>query len=161
VNVNAMDELVMTLAVVAGLEDPGGVDDAVLKLADGTHCRLRRQDPRFTIWLRLIEGARRSGLPVFVACTPGGEAAEAVLPAAARRIARVGPAAEGDRVPVAIEMSPATHFLNAGRLGHEVLRALLEEAAGSDAPVVLAVDPGTLEILAARRVPPGIDPVVI
>jgi hypothetical protein len=41
------------------------------------------------------------------------------------------------------------------------MRALLEEAARTEAAVLLAIDPATLEILAARRPPQGLKVVVI
>jgi hypothetical protein len=153
--------MVKALEAVAGLEDAGGVADPVLRLADGTACTLGRQDPRFAIWQRVIESARKSGMPVFVACAPAGGAVRAILPSAARCIERVGPEADGDRLPVRIEMSPSAHFLSSTRPGHPQMRALLEEAARTDEALLLAVDPATLEILAARRPPQGLKIVVI
>jgi hypothetical protein len=146
----AMDDLKVTSAAVAGVEDPGGAADAVLKLQDGTSCTLGRQDPRFSIWLRLLKGAQTGGLPVYVECAPGGGAAKTLLPFAARRIDKVGEAA-GDKAPVNIFMSPSIHHLNTARGDYAAKRAVLEEAAKTKAPVLLAVDPKTLEILAAVK----------
>jgi hypothetical protein len=149
------------LEAVVGVEDRGDAADAVLQLADGTRCTLDRQDRRLPIWRRLLDGARRTGTPVYVACAAGGGPAAVILPAAARRIARVGPEADGGRVPVAVDMSASAHHLSGRRAGHAQLRALLEQVAGRDEPLLLAVDPATLEIVAARRPPQGLKLVVI
>ena len=142
----------VTSGPVAGVEDPGGDADGVVHLKDGTQCTLGREDPRFATWLRLLKSARASGLPVYLECAGG--AARTLLPFAARRIEKVD-AAAGDQATVTIFMSPSLHHLRTGRGDYAALRALLEEAVKSGQPLLLAVDPRTLEILAARKPEPG------
>jgi len=142
-----MDDKV-TSAAVASVEDPGGEKDGVLQLKDGTRCTLGRKDPRFAIWLRLLGGAQKQGLPVYVECAAG--AARTILPFAARVIEKVD-APAGDKAAVTLFMSPSIHHLRTGRADYAAVRALLEEAVKSQEPVLLAVDPKTQEILAARK----------
>lgn len=144
-----MDDKV-TSAAVASVEDPGGEADGVLQLKDGTRCTLGRKDPRFAIWLRLLGGAQKQGLPVYVECAAGGGAAKTILPFAARVIEKVD-APAGDKAAVTIFMSPSIHHLRTGRADYAATRAVLEEAVKSQEPVLLAVDPRTQEILAARK----------
>lgn len=148
-----MDDKV-TSAAVARVEDPGGTADGVLQLQDGTRCTLERKDPRFAIWLRLLGGAQKQAMPVYVECAPNGGAARTILPFAARVIEKVD-APAGDKAAVTLFMSPSIHHLRTGRADYAAMRALLEEAVKSQEPVLLAVDPKTLEILAARKPAPG------
>ena len=134
-------------AAVANVEEPAGAD-GVLQLVDGTRCTLARNDPRFAVWIRLLKGAQKAGLPVYLDCPDG--AARTILPFAARRIEKVD-AAVGEKAPVTIFMSPSIHHLRTDRADYAATRALLEEAAKGRQPLLLAVDPKTLEILAAQK----------
>jgi hypothetical protein len=156
----AMDDVKVTSSAVAGLETPGGEADGVLTLKDGTRCSLPAKDPRYAIWLRIIKGAQKEGLPVYLECAPGGGAARTLLPFAGRRIDEVQ-AAAGDQAEVLIFMSPSIHYLKTGRRDYAAMRALLEEAARTQEPVLLAVDPGSLEILAVVKPEPGASVTVI
>jgi hypothetical protein len=149
-----MDETKVVMEPVTGVEDPGGDKDGVLKLKDGTSCTLGRQDKRFSVWLRILGGAQKSGMPVYVACAPGG-AAQTILPMAARTIEQVGGVGTtAERTAVQIFMAPSIHFLTAR---HAALRPLLEEAVKTQEPLLLAVEPGTREILGARKPPEGLE----
>jgi hypothetical protein len=135
--------------LVAGVEDPGGAADAVLVLQGGTRCTLARTDPRFGVWQRLLKGSQTTGLPVYVRCDEAG-AAKTILPMAARRIEKLEEAA-GDTVAVHILLSPSPHHLRTGHADYAAMRAVVDEAARSRQPVLLAVEPNTLEILSARK----------
>jgi len=144
-----MDDVKVTADSVASVEDPGGEADGVLQLKDGTRCTLGRKDPRFAIWLRILKGAQTSGVPVYLECAPGG-AAKTIMPFAARRIDKVE-AAAGEKATVMIFMAPSPHHLRTGHADYAAMRALLEESAKSKQPVLLAIEPKTLEVLAARK----------
>lgn len=156
----AMEQVKTTSSSVAGLETPGGEADGVLTLKDGTRCTLGAKDPRYPVWLRLIKGAEKQGLPVYVECAPDGGAARTILPFAARRIDEVHPPA-GDQAEVLIFMAPSIHYLKTGHRDYAAMRALLEESAKSKQPVLLAVEPRTLEILAVVKPEAGANVTVI
>ena len=155
-----MQEVKRAMEPVARLDDAGGGADPALELRDGTRCTLDRNDPRFAVWLRLINRDFASGMPVYVECEPGGRA-RVILPVAAQVVEEVGPEPSDGRVAVAIFMSPSEHCLSTMREGYEERRALLEEAAKTSEPLLLAVEPRSLEIVGARRPPKGLKFVVI
>lgn len=150
-----MDDVKVTSAPVASVEDPGGEADAVLQLKDGTRCTLGRKDPRFAIWLRLLQGAQKSGLPVYLECAPDGGAAKTIMPFAARRIEKVDEAA-GDKATVGVFMAPSAHHVRTGRSDYAAVRALLEESLQSKQPILLAIEPRTMEILAVQKPAEGV-----
>lgn len=155
-----MEQVTHTMEPVVRLEDPGPDADAVLELKGGTRCTLGRQDPRFAVWQRIIESGRASGMPVYVERTAGG-AVRSLLPVAARKITALGEPTSDDRIPVSVAVSPAKHYLAVTRDDHAELRGLLEHAAQTRQALFLAVEPRTLEIVAARRPPEGLKYVVI
>ena len=59
--------------------------------------------------------------------------------------------AAGDTAVVGIFLSPSPHHLRTGHPAYAAMRALLDEAVQSRQPVLLAVEPKTLEILSARK----------
>lgn len=143
------------------LEDasaPG--DDAVLELRGGVRCRLGGDDPRLPVWRRMAQGSLATGMPVYVESGSDGRAV-AVLPVAARLVEEIGTPDEHDRVPVALVAATGEHFLDARHPHYLELRSQLEGARRDERPLLLAIDPRTLEILDARRPPPGLDYVVI
>ena len=148
-----MDD-VITSSAVASLDVPKGDGDGTLQLKDGTRCTLGGKDPRFMIWLRILKGAQNQGMPVYAECAPGGGAAKTILPFAARQIEQVD-APQGDKAAVLIFMSPSIHYLRTANPRYAAIRAVLEESAKTRQPVLLAVDPRTLDILAAVKPDPG------
>jgi hypothetical protein len=154
-----MDDVKVTSGPVARLEDPRGQADGTLVLKDGTRCTLPGKDPRFSTWARILKGARTQDMPVYLECGADGSA-KTILPFAARRIEQVNEPA-GEKAAVTLFLSPSIHHLRTSHRNYADMRALLEDAVKTERPVLLAVDPKTLEILAARKPEPGAKVIVL
>jgi len=156
--VTAMPETKVTVAAVVALDDPGGAGEATLRLADGSALRVPRQSPLLAFlaeWTR-----KKKAKPLYVESDAGGEV-RLVLPAALRQVQRVDTEPKGDRLGVDIRMSPSRHFLKTTRANFAEQRQLLEHAAANKQPLLLTVQPESLEILDARQPPAGLDLPVI
>ncbi len=156
--VTAMPETKVTVAAVVALDDAGGAADATLRLADGSALRVKRGSPLFGFLSDWTQ--KKKTKPLYVESDADG-VVRLVLPAALRQVARVDAEPQGDRLGVDIRMSPSRHFLSTARAHFAERRQLLEQAAAARQPLLLTVQPDSLEILDARQPPAGLDLPVI
>jgi len=156
--VTAMPETKVTVAAVVGLDNPGGAGDATLRLADGSALRVKHGSPLVTFLSEWTQ--KKKTKPLYVESGADGEV-RLVLPTALRQVARVDTEPKGDRLGVDIRMSPSRHFLSTTRAHFAEQRQLLEQSATNKQPLLLTVQPDTMEILDARQPPAGLDLPVI
>jgi hypothetical protein len=152
-----MDEKV-SVDLVVSFEN-GGSSEAVLKLKDGTICRIDRTNRRFNVWSDIIKKKQAAAAPLYVACGAAtGQLTTLLLPAL-RQVVSVAP--QADRLNVQFLMSPSVYFVRTTRPGYAEMKQTLEAAAKSQAPVLVTDDVREPEILDVRQPPPGLKMPVI
>lgn len=154
-----MSDSKVTVGVVAALDEAIGTGDATLRLADGSALKVPRTSPQFQFIVDWVK--KKKTRPLYVESDAATGEVKLVLPAAMRRIERLAAEPVGDRLAVDVFMSPSRHFLSTKHPNFVELRSLLQEAIRNKEPLLVTVHPEHMEILDARRPPPGLDLPVI
>jgi hypothetical protein len=146
----AMQNLKISIAEVLSFDDQAGQSDAILRLGDTHSYTVSKKDQRFTIWSRLLRERQVSKGPVYVESDPVTGVVQNIFLPSVRRIESVALEPKDNRLNVTVFMAPSLYFIETTRADYEELRRMLEESARTKTPVLITIQPDTLEILDAR-----------